>query len=255
VGEIEKSLDKLAEEINAEHRAFASTFRKSVEHGIRAGELLAQAKSQCQHGAWLPWLEANFEGAPRTAQEYMRLHNHRDEIRAKTRDSAHLSVSGALKEIAAPTPHGEAAGNTEPDVLRGEVSPYTPAPSDTAALPEDNKNRGPGAIEQLQASPEGREGLAKATLELAEGQARDRVLGRISDLSFLLREVPPEDVARDVVARHVGEAAENAVLGRPASSRNYDVENAQRVHAWLGELLRVIEEADRHLRDRQSEAG
>jgi hypothetical protein len=102
MAEIEKSLGKLAEEINAEHRAFVGTFRKTVEHGIRAGELLARAKAQCEHGTWLPWLEENFEGAPRTAQEYMRLHNHRDEIRSKTRDSAHLSVSGALRELATP---------------------------------------------------------------------------------------------------------------------------------------------------------
>jgi hypothetical protein len=102
VTEVEKSLGKLAEEINAEHRAFVGTFRKTVEHGIRAGELLVKAKEQCSHGTWLPWLEENFEGAARTAQEYMRLYNHRDEIRAKTRDSAHLSVSGALKELGAP---------------------------------------------------------------------------------------------------------------------------------------------------------
>ncbi len=97
------TLQNLAAEINAEHRAFVGTFRKTVEHGIRAGELLARAKAECGHGAWLPWLEENFEGAPRTAQEYMRLHNHRDEIRANTRGSAHLSMSGALKEIAAPS--------------------------------------------------------------------------------------------------------------------------------------------------------
>jgi hypothetical protein len=35
--EIEKSLHRLAEEINAEHRAFVGGFRKTVEHGIRAG--------------------------------------------------------------------------------------------------------------------------------------------------------------------------------------------------------------------------
>lgn len=32
----------------------------------------------------------------------MRLYNRRDELRANTRDSAHLSVSGALQELAAP---------------------------------------------------------------------------------------------------------------------------------------------------------
>jgi len=104
MAEMEKgSLQELAAEINAEHRAFVGTFRKTVEHGIRAGELLAQAKAECKHGTWLPWLEENFEGAIRTAQEYLRLYNHRDQLRAKTRDSAHLSMSGALREIATPT--------------------------------------------------------------------------------------------------------------------------------------------------------
>jgi hypothetical protein len=102
VSEVEKRLGELADAINAEHRAFVETFRKSVEHAIHAGGLLSEAKAQCAHGEWLGWLEDNFEGAPRTAQEYMRLYHHRDEIRAKTRDSAHLSVSGALKELAAP---------------------------------------------------------------------------------------------------------------------------------------------------------
>jgi hypothetical protein len=100
--EIEKGLGELAEEINEEHRAFVGMFRKTVEHGIRAGELLAAAKEQCPHGTWLGWLEENFEGAPRTAQEYMSLYKRRDEVRAIARDSALLSVSGALKELAAP---------------------------------------------------------------------------------------------------------------------------------------------------------
>jgi hypothetical protein len=49
-------LDELAEEIIAEHRAFVRTFRKAMEHGIRAGELLTEAKGNCEHGTWLPWL-------------------------------------------------------------------------------------------------------------------------------------------------------------------------------------------------------
>jgi hypothetical protein len=103
MAEVEKRLGKLADEINAEHRAFEVTFRKTLEHGIRAGELLTRAKAECPHGTWLSWLGENFEGAPRTAQEYMRLYKHRDEVRAKARDSAHLSMSGALKELTAPS--------------------------------------------------------------------------------------------------------------------------------------------------------
>ncbi len=96
-------LGGLAKRINEEHRTFVGAFRKTVEHGIQAGELLSRAKAACPHGTWLPWLEENFEGSSRTAQEYMRLYNHRDALRANTRDAAHMSVSGALKELAAPS--------------------------------------------------------------------------------------------------------------------------------------------------------
>ncbi len=90
MSEIEK-LDTLAARINEEHRAFGKTFRNTVEHGIRAGELLSQAKAQCPHGTWLAWLEENFEGLARTAQAYMRLYKHRDVLRRATRTP---SVSG-----------------------------------------------------------------------------------------------------------------------------------------------------------------
>jgi hypothetical protein len=109
-----RGLETLADKINAEHRAFTGSLKKTAEHGIRAGKLLVEAKSKCKHGTWLDWLEAHFEGAPRTAQEYMRLYGRRDEVRANTRDSAHLSISGALREIAAPQKPVEATLTTEP---------------------------------------------------------------------------------------------------------------------------------------------
>ncbi len=100
----------LAKEINSEHRAFVGSLSRTVEHGIRAGELLAEAKSKCQHGEWSAWLGVNFEASQRTAQVYMQMFKGRDEIRAKTQGSADLSISGALKEISSP---GEAPGDQE----------------------------------------------------------------------------------------------------------------------------------------------
>ena len=46
-----------------EYRAFVGTFRKAVEHGIRARGLLTEAKGNSEHGIWLPWLKENFKGA------------------------------------------------------------------------------------------------------------------------------------------------------------------------------------------------
>jgi hypothetical protein len=40
----------------------------------------------------------------RSAQEFMRLYKHRDAVRVKARDSAHLSVSATLKELSEPKP-------------------------------------------------------------------------------------------------------------------------------------------------------
>jgi hypothetical protein len=54
MSEVEKqstaTLETLATEINAEHRAFVGALKKTAEHGIRAGELLSEAKSKCKHG-------------------------------------------------------------------------------------------------------------------------------------------------------------------------------------------------------------
>ena len=99
----EANLAGLAEEINSEHRAFLGSLSKTAEHGIRAGELLAEAKNQCKHGEWLPWLRANFDGSERSAQVYMQMFRNRDEIRAKTQGSADLSIAGALREISPPS--------------------------------------------------------------------------------------------------------------------------------------------------------
>lgn len=63
----------IATELRREVEAAETNFRSAVQHAIRAGELLIEAKSQLGHGEWLPWLEANFPGSERTAQNYMRM--------------------------------------------------------------------------------------------------------------------------------------------------------------------------------------
>ena len=85
MSDIEKHLGTLAEEINAESRAFITGLRKTIEHGIRAGEKLAQAKALVPHGQWKAWVEANVDISMRRCQEYMQLHNHRDVVRARAR--------------------------------------------------------------------------------------------------------------------------------------------------------------------------
>lgn len=95
-------LDNIATAIQVEHEAAQSAFRTAVEHAIRCGELLVEAKAQARHGEWGPWLEENFPASQRTAQGYMRLAVRAEDAQAL----AHLGIEGALRQLAAPKAPG-----------------------------------------------------------------------------------------------------------------------------------------------------
>ncbi len=95
-------LAELAGRINAEHQQAETALRSGLEHARRAGELLIEAKGQCPHGRWLPWLEANVTFSPRTAQAYMRVADRWEELQAKAQGLAHLTFEDGLKLLAAP---------------------------------------------------------------------------------------------------------------------------------------------------------
>ncbi|HLZ30841.1 MAG TPA: DUF3102 domain-containing protein [Chloroflexota bacterium] len=64
-------LAELAEQIGVAHGNAIKAVRTSLWHAKIAGGLLAEAKSLCPHGSWLPWLAANVNFGVRTAQSYM----------------------------------------------------------------------------------------------------------------------------------------------------------------------------------------
>jgi hypothetical protein len=68
-----EDLATLARQIDAEHQAGEAATRKGLAHFRAAGEKLLRAKAQCEHGKWLPWLEANVRFDRRTATNYMNL--------------------------------------------------------------------------------------------------------------------------------------------------------------------------------------
>jgi len=115
---VTNTLDKLASEINKEARLAEQHAMQAVNHALNAGRLLTEAKEQCPHGQWLPWMAENFEGSARTAQGYMRLFEHRD-VLANTQRVAHLSVRDALKMLAEPQAVEPIKSwlPTDPDVL------------------------------------------------------------------------------------------------------------------------------------------
>ena len=101
--EIEKNLETLAEQINAEHRACDDALRSGLRHAVNAGGLLTEAKERVNHGEWGSWLADNFEGSTRTAQAYMKVSREVPNLdAAKAQRVADLSFRGALAELSAP---------------------------------------------------------------------------------------------------------------------------------------------------------
>jgi hypothetical protein len=62
-------LDSLARNINLAHKAASELAQSAIEAAYEAGCLLSEAKSNVEHGQWLPWLKTSCpEVAVRTAQ-------------------------------------------------------------------------------------------------------------------------------------------------------------------------------------------
>ncbi|MCH8839366.1 MAG: DUF3102 domain-containing protein [Planctomycetes bacterium] len=92
----------LASEINAEHQACMQAAGKAIEHAMRCGDLLSEAKAKCPYGEWQDWLKQNFDASSRTARAYMRLAENRQMIESKRQSVATLGVADAIRLIAAP---------------------------------------------------------------------------------------------------------------------------------------------------------
>jgi DNA N-6-adenine-methyltransferase (Dam)/Protein of unknown function (DUF3102) len=92
------ALPDLAQEIEREHAAAARDARSAMEHAIRCGELLLQAKAALAHGEWLPWLEANTTVSARQSQRYMRLAS--ATLAGKYNVASHSTIDGALALLA-----------------------------------------------------------------------------------------------------------------------------------------------------------
>lgn len=88
----------LAADIRREHDQAQQAFTSAVEHAVRCGELLTEAKAGVPHGEWLPWLAENFPASEDTAQAYMRLAANAERVRYLEV----TSIRAALAELAEP---------------------------------------------------------------------------------------------------------------------------------------------------------
>jgi hypothetical protein len=93
----------LVAEIRSAIEAFNNHTSAAVDAVIRVGERLAEAKKVIGHGRFLGWVAANCHLSERSVQDYLRLYEHRDQVRAKyAAGSADFSMRSALKMLAKP---------------------------------------------------------------------------------------------------------------------------------------------------------
>jgi hypothetical protein len=71
---------QLVPQIKAEHRAVVEALESGLDHAIRCGEYLSQARKLIRRGEWEAWVEANCEFGVRTARNYMTVFRRKDEL-------------------------------------------------------------------------------------------------------------------------------------------------------------------------------
>lgn len=127
--------ESLIDEINRQHKTVEEAAARTLEHAIECGRLLTIAKDRVGHGEWLRWLSDNFDGSDRTARDYMRLHEHADQLGGANRQrAADLSIRAALRELAPPRekPGDDAdrLGRIFPGLKAGTTPPPEPTHRD-----------------------------------------------------------------------------------------------------------------------------
>jgi hypothetical protein len=96
----EAPLAKLAKQINEAHALCEESYRAGLQHAVRTGQLLLQAKARVGHGDWLAWLKKNCRLFDRLAQKYMRVARELPKLdAANTPRVADLSFREALNLV------------------------------------------------------------------------------------------------------------------------------------------------------------
>jgi len=97
-------LHSLAEQINEQHDKCKVALTAGVEHAIKAGTLLTEAKQRVGHGGWLAWIQDNCNFSQRTVQAYMRVARNAAMLEERNAQRvADLSFRQALRQLAEPT--------------------------------------------------------------------------------------------------------------------------------------------------------
>jgi Protein of unknown function (DUF3102) len=119
-----QEINRLHAELNQTYDELLKVSKTTTEKAIRIGDLLIQQKAKLEHGDWLLWLETNVDFTPRTAQNYIRLHEERQEFKYET--LSHLTAvyqPFTDNTEADPKPVGELSNPVMSEPVRPDLEP------------------------------------------------------------------------------------------------------------------------------------
>ena len=84
VEEAKAKLEKLAEQIKGEHGRVVTTYRKSLDHAKKVGELLSKARDLCHTSStpWRTWIQQNTGLSLPTVNGYIKVYEGWEKIEA-----------------------------------------------------------------------------------------------------------------------------------------------------------------------------
>lgn len=80
---MEIEIDRITE-IRHLHEQFIDSLKRSLDYGMKIGELLTEQKADLNHGQFGIWIDENLPFSRRTAQNYMKIFRERDQLKNAT---------------------------------------------------------------------------------------------------------------------------------------------------------------------------
>lgn len=248
LGGIYRDIDTITAEINFFKR-------QAAESIYEIGTRLIEAKTQLNHGEWLPWLRSEVEFSEASAQRYMQLAREY----GKTRTVRDLGVSKALQLLALPASEREEF-ITETHEVNGEeksVSEMTKKELEQAIRERDEARKDAVAAQEEQQRLCKELGKANEDAKTAIEHSA-RLQGRLDDAEKRVKELEerPVDVAvqqprQEDIDKAVAEAmaesekAHAAEIAELKSNKDAEVQRADKLaeeKKKLTEKLKAAEE-------------
>jgi hypothetical protein len=136
--------------IRAAHTGVEHAAHNFLEHAMGAGDALIQAKKQVGHGGWLKWLRDRCNLSEDTAERYMLLARHRQQLEANSARVRNLSFNAALRLIKQATPSASSKVPAQPKDAPAKVVAPTAAGGDIGPASAGELARLCARIEELQ---------------------------------------------------------------------------------------------------------